>query len=311
MLERLVEMLGGHGLHVGYAFVFFILVLCGFGLPMPEDVVLATGGVLAWLASDLEQVTVGAMLRDHGLLTMVAIGLAGIVAGDSIIFLAGRRFGHRIADIRPLRRIITPAKLESVEKLIRRRGNLVVVIARFLPGLRAPTFFTVGHARMPLWEFLLFDGAAALISAPLWVCLGFWLGSDLRELAAAADARLFVAHDVAPVEQGHGSRERTEARSDDPRGHGREVRPQRKRASLSVEEPIDALVALGRHACIGIREIEHGQDDLAQAGLLEPPDDGILRFAATLGRIEEERLHSAWQVRIGTVRLHAEISGRA
>ena len=137
MLERLVEMLGGHGLHVGYAFVFCILVLCGFGLPMPEDVVLATGGVLAWLASDLEQVTAGAMIRDQGLLTMVAVGLAGIVAGDSIIFLAGRRFGHRIADIRPLRRIITPAKLESVEKLIRRRGNLVVVIARFLPGLRA------------------------------------------------------------------------------------------------------------------------------------------------------------------------------
>ena len=186
MLERLVDMLGGHGLHVGFAFVFFILVLCGFGLPMPEDVVLATGGVLAWLASDLEQVTFGAMLRDRGLLTMIAIGLAGIVAGDSIIFLAGRRFGHRIADIRPLRRIITPAKLESVEKLIRRRGNLVVVIARFLPGLRAPTFFTVGHARMPLWEFLLFDGAAALISAPLWVCLGFWLGSDLRELAREA-----------------------------------------------------------------------------------------------------------------------------
>jgi membrane protein DedA with SNARE-associated domain len=186
MLERLVDMLGGHGLHVGYAFVFFILLLCGFGLPMPEDVVLATGGVLAWLASDLERVTVGGMIRDRGLLTMVLVGLGGILAGDSIIFLAGRRFGHRVADIPPLRRIITPAKLEAVEKKIRRRGNLVVLIARFLPGLRAPTFFTVGHARMPLWEFLLFDGAAALVSAPLWVCLGFWFGSDLQSLARQA-----------------------------------------------------------------------------------------------------------------------------
>jgi membrane protein DedA with SNARE-associated domain len=186
MLERLVDMLGGHGLHVGYGFVFFVLVLCGFGLPMPEDVVLATGGVLAWLASDLDRVTLGGMLRDEGLLAMIAVGLAGIVAGDSIIFLAGRRFGHRIADVRALRRIITPAKLEAVEKHIRRRGNLVVVVARFLPGLRAPTFFTVGHARMPLWEFLLFDGAAALVSAPLWICLGFWLGSDLQALAREA-----------------------------------------------------------------------------------------------------------------------------
>ncbi|HET7826349.1 MAG TPA: DedA family protein [Anaeromyxobacter sp.] len=186
MLERLVDLLGGHGLHVGYAFVFVVLCLCGFGLPMPEDVVLTTGGVLAWLASDLEDVTLGTMVRDPGLLTMVAVGLAGIVAGDAIIFLAGRRFGHRIADIGPLRRVITPAKLEAVEKQIRKRGNLVVIIARFLPGLRAPTFFTVGHSRMPLWEFLLFDGSAALISAPFWVCLGFWLGSDLELLAHEA-----------------------------------------------------------------------------------------------------------------------------
>jgi membrane protein DedA with SNARE-associated domain len=186
MLERLVDMLGGHGLHVGYGFVFVVLLLCGCGLPMPEDVVLATGGVLAWLASDVDEVTFSAMIRDRGLVTMVLVGLAGILAGDTIIFLAGRRFGHRVADIAPLRRIVTPAKLEAVEKQIRRRGNLVVMIARFLPGLRAPTFFTVGHARMPLWEFVLFDGGAALVSAPLWVCLGFWLGSDLQALAREA-----------------------------------------------------------------------------------------------------------------------------
>jgi membrane protein DedA with SNARE-associated domain len=186
MLERLVDLLGGHGLHVGYAFVFLVLCMCGFGLPMPEDVVLATGGVLAWLASDLEDVTLGGMVRDPGLVAMVLVGLAGIVAGDAIIFLAGRRFGHRIADIGPLRRVVTPAKLEAVEKQIRKRGNVVVLVARFLPGLRAPTFFTVGHSRMPLWEFLLFDGCAALISAPFWVCLGFWLGSDLELLAHEA-----------------------------------------------------------------------------------------------------------------------------
>lgn len=186
MIERLVDLLGGHGLHVGLAFVFTVLTLCGFGLPIPEDIVLATGGVLAWIASDVEDVTLAAMMADRGLLMMIAAGLAGILAGDTVIFLAGRRFGHRIADVGPLRRVITPAKLEAVEKKIRKRGNLVVVVARFLPGLRAPTFFTVGHAKMPLWEFLLFDGTAALVSAPLWVCLGFWLGSDLEALAREA-----------------------------------------------------------------------------------------------------------------------------
>jgi membrane protein DedA with SNARE-associated domain len=186
MLERLVAILGGHSLHFGCGFVFVILLLCGFGLPMPEDVVLVAGGVLAWLASDLTHATVSGMIRDDGLLTMIAMGLAGILAGDSVIFLAGRRYGARVADFRPLRRIITPEKLQTVERKIRTRGNVVVVFARFLPGLRAPTFFTVGHARMPYWEFLLFDGVAALVSAPLWVCVGFWFGSDLQAAAHAA-----------------------------------------------------------------------------------------------------------------------------
>jgi len=186
LLERIVDRLAGDSLHVGYAVVFGVLVLCGFGLPLPEDIVLVTGGLLAWRASDLAEATIGGMLHDVGLLSMIGFGLAGILAGDSIIYLAGRKLGNRLAEFRPLRRIITPEKLTEAEKLLRRRGPLVVMIARFLPGLRAPTYFTVGHAKVPYWEFLLFDGAAATVSAPLWVCLGFYFGSNIAEALRTA-----------------------------------------------------------------------------------------------------------------------------
>jgi membrane protein DedA with SNARE-associated domain len=183
MLQRLVDMLSGHGLHVGYAAVFGVLVLCGFGLPMPEDIVLVSGGVLAWMASDMEVVTLSSMLHHPGLHIMVLFGLGGILAGDSVIFWAGRKLGSHVAEFPGLRRIITPARLAEAEKLIRRRGNVVVMIARFLPGLRAPTYFAVGHSKLPYWEFLLFDAAAAAVSAPLWVCLGFYFGSNIGEAA--------------------------------------------------------------------------------------------------------------------------------
>jgi membrane protein DedA with SNARE-associated domain len=186
MLERLVDMLGNQSLAAGCLFVFGVLLACGFGLPMPEDVVLVTGGVLAWIASPLENMTVRAMLGDRAFLAMVGTGLVGIVAGDSVIYWAGRRLGARVADIWPLRRIVTPEKLERVEKLMRRRGNIVVVVARYLPGLRAPTYFTAGHSRLPFWEFVLFDGAAALVSAPLWVCIGFYFGDDIERAAREA-----------------------------------------------------------------------------------------------------------------------------
>ena len=186
MLERLVEILQSQSLAVGYAFVFSVLLLCGFGLPMPEDIILVTGGVLAWLASPLEQATLGAMFHDRGFLTMALVGLGGILAGDSVIYWAGRRFGRRVAEVWPFRRVVTPSKLERVERLLRQRGNVVVMVARFLPGLRAPTYFTVGHSRLPFWEFILFDGAAALVSAPLWVALGFYFGDDIHRAAREA-----------------------------------------------------------------------------------------------------------------------------
>jgi membrane protein DedA with SNARE-associated domain len=186
MLERLVDVLGAHSLGMGYVFVFAVLLACGFGFPLPEDIILVTGGVLAWLESPEETATFSGMLRDPGLFAMVLVGLLGILAGDSVIYWAGRRFGRRVADIWPLRRVVTPEKLERVETQMRRRGKIVVVIARYLPGLRAPTYFTAGHSRLPYWEFLVFDGVAALVSAPLWVCLGYYFGDDIQQAARHA-----------------------------------------------------------------------------------------------------------------------------
>jgi membrane protein DedA with SNARE-associated domain len=183
VLERLVDHLQSHSLGLGYAAVFALLLAAGFGFPLPEDVPLIAGGVLAWLASPIETPTLAGMLTDPGLQGMIAVGLAGILVGDSVIYWAGRVLGRRVAEVWPFRTLITPEKLERVERLLRQRGKIVVVVARFLPGLRAPTYFTVGHSRLPFWEFLLFDGLAAVVSAPLWVCLGFWLGDDIERAA--------------------------------------------------------------------------------------------------------------------------------
>ncbi len=185
MLERIVDHLQNQSLGLGYAAVFGLLLAAGFGFPLPEDVPLIAGGVLAGLASPLDEVSLAGMLGDHGFQGMVAVGLAGILIGDSVIYLAGRGIGRRVAEVWPFRTLVTPEKLERVERLLRKRGKVVVMVARFLPGLRAPTYFTVGHSRVPYWEFMLFDGLAALLSAPLWIALGFWFGDDIERAARA------------------------------------------------------------------------------------------------------------------------------
>ncbi len=151
---------------LSYLGVFIVLVACGLGLPLPEDVVLITGGYLSHLGA-------------ARLVPMLVSGFAGILAGDSIIFWAGRRFGSRLVAHRFIARLFSPQKQARVQEYFHRWGNLIVIVARFMPGLRAPTYFTCGGTGMPYWKFILFDGLAALASAPLWVLLGHYGGDSI------------------------------------------------------------------------------------------------------------------------------------
>ncbi len=141
---------------------FFVLVLCGLGLPVPEDIVLVAAGALG-VIDERHWIEVGALMY------------AGVMLGDSTIFLAGRYFGARLRNSRWFQRYFSEKKQAKVENLFDRYHNWVLFVGRFLPGLRAPIFFTAGSTRVTFWKFFLLDGLAALISVPFFVWLGHWL----------------------------------------------------------------------------------------------------------------------------------------
>ena len=65
----------------GYFTVFFILLICGFGVPIPEDITLVAGGIIAGLGfADVH--------------TMVVVSLFGVLIGDGTMFTLGRIFGE-------------------------------------------------------------------------------------------------------------------------------------------------------------------------------------------------------------------------
>lgn len=168
-MEELLKawILGSEGVFA-YAVVFGILLACGLGLPLPEDVTLILGGYLVHAgAADLWG--------------MLVTGYLGIAVGDSLIFFAGRRLGRSL-DTAPdsfWSRLVTPDKRMKVQNLYSKHGPKVVMAARFLPGLRAVAFFTAGSTGMAYRQFLFFDSVAALASAPLFVLLGWRYGGEM------------------------------------------------------------------------------------------------------------------------------------
>lgn len=152
---------------------FGVLILCGLGLPLPEDIVLIAAGALA----EIDQ---------RSWIQVSAVMYAGVMIGDSTIFLTGRFLGQRLLATRWFQRYLSPAKQDRVEVQFHRFGSMVLFVARFLPGLRAPVFFTAGSMKVRYWKFLFYDGLAALISVPFFVWLGHWLWArfhnDLEQL---------------------------------------------------------------------------------------------------------------------------------
>ena len=162
-------LVGSHGA-MAYLSIFAVLVACGLGVPLPEDISLILGGFLVFKGA-------------ANLWGMVATGFLGILIGDSLIYLAGRRVGRRVRTGHGwLARVVTPARRVQVEGLFARHGEKIVIAARFMPGVRAVTYFTAGSAGMPYPRFICFDGLAALLSAPLFVFLGFRFGRHLQQV---------------------------------------------------------------------------------------------------------------------------------
>ena len=151
-----------------YATIVGILFICGLGVPIPEDVTLLAAGLLsAWESISFS----GALLA----------GFAGVILGDSLLFFMGRLYGKKVFALPGLRRVFTAERVAAAEARIRKNGPFICFIARFLPGLRTPIFAMSGALGVKPSTFLMLDGLAALISVPIWVSIGYWVGKNFDE----------------------------------------------------------------------------------------------------------------------------------
>ncbi len=151
----------------GYFAVLFVLIICGFGVPIPEDITLVSGGVISGLGYTNVHI-------------MLVVSLFGVLLGDSTMYWLGRIYGTKILRFRPVRRFLTLDRLRMVRSKFEQYGNRVLFVARFLPGLRAPIYMVAGITRrVSFIRFLLLDFFAAIISVPIWVYLGDFGASNL------------------------------------------------------------------------------------------------------------------------------------
>jgi membrane protein DedA with SNARE-associated domain len=134
-------------------------------------------------SEDLTCLGAGLLVAQGRLALMPAVlgCLIGIVIGDLLLFMAGRIFGRRLVRLAPFRWWISEERLVESSAWLRKRGLFVILLSRFTPGARLPTYFAAGVLDTRLRHFLVYFVVAASLWTPLVVGLSSRLGDTALE----------------------------------------------------------------------------------------------------------------------------------
>lgn len=133
------------------------------------------------VSEDLTCLASGALVARGtlGLAPAVAACFLGILVGDVLLFLCGRWLGARALERAPFVWFLDEARVAEARSWLERRGGIVILSSRFLPGARLPTYFASGALGTSPVRFTLWFALAGLLWTPLVVATAAGLGGEL------------------------------------------------------------------------------------------------------------------------------------
>jgi membrane protein DedA with SNARE-associated domain len=166
----------------GYLAVFFPVMLELVGIPFPSETILLAAGAT---------VAQGRL----NVILVVALGTAAATIGALLGYAIGHYGGRPLLAELVRRRLLRQDHLARVDGFLARHGARVLLIVRFVPGVRIPAFWVAGSSGMPLRPFVAADAAGALVWVVLMVTLGDLFARSLSTLASVfgIDAAIVAA----------------------------------------------------------------------------------------------------------------------
>ncbi len=200
--------------HYGLWAVLALVLIEDFGIPVPGETVLIAAAVFA----------------GSGRMNVFAVAIVGFIAavlGDNIGYAIGR-FGGRQLVLRWGKYVfLTPERLDRAEAFFNRHGAKIIVIARFIEGLRQANGIIAGIAKMHWLRFLICNAVGAALWVGTWVTVGYLAGQHITtiyngitkySLYAAIAAVIVIAVLIALRVRGHRRRATSAATSGDDSG---------------------------------------------------------------------------------------------
>ena len=143
-----------------------------------------------------ETVVIGAAVAAaNGVVPVWAVFLVAWVcgaAGDTIGFLIGRRWGHRLLERYGAKVHLPPERIDQADTFIQRWGALGVAGGRFIPAVRILVMPVAGAAGMPLGRLVVADVVGVAGWAAVHVTVGYLAGLGFARADAGGIALAIV-----------------------------------------------------------------------------------------------------------------------
>jgi membrane protein DedA with SNARE-associated domain len=154
----------------GYLGIIFFLVLTGCGLPIPEEVPIVLAGIFS---------SQGKLVPEWAF----ASCLIGALLGDSVMYAIGYHFGHGLVARHPkYGKFVGAQREEYFEQAIQRHSFKVMLLARFMVGVRGPVYLAAGVVRMPFRRFILCDLICATLVVGTFFALSYAYGEEIYRM---------------------------------------------------------------------------------------------------------------------------------
>lgn len=153
-----------------YGFIVVFMFASSFGLPVPEELVLISAGLVAYMSHNPQQFPPpypGA--EGVEIVTLCIVCFFAVMGSDCLVYFIGKFFGAKIIKTKFFQKQVAGEGFNKINSFFQKYGGLACGIFRFTPGLRFPGHLSCGLLGIPAWKFMLIDSIVAAISVPTQV----------------------------------------------------------------------------------------------------------------------------------------------
>jgi membrane protein DedA with SNARE-associated domain len=174
VLSEILAAIGGFALStislLGYAGIFFLMMLESMVVPVPSELVMPFAGFLV------------AQGNFNFILVIVASTL-GSITGSLIFYYIGKTGGHTLVEKYGKYVLVDTEDIKKTEAWFNKRGELTIFIARLIPVVRHLISLVAGVGKMNVRKFTLYTILGATLWNSILTYLGFILGQHWNEVS--------------------------------------------------------------------------------------------------------------------------------